>query len=610
MHEWRAARARARARAAAAALPVTDVATWTTAKGQTSCIFLAFDALRSDQVVARQALRTASQRISKTSCLSRQMNTWWFLLSFLLAGASGYAEQDSTRSPLACQPNAVQPMLPIFHIIGNVTKSTSGDGNITLEPINDCSGITFHHGVYHLWHQCCQNHWDHVISRDLIHWQRLPPPIQPLTTKTWDGSISMLPVEDGGPVILYDAQDGKELGSGLGDSPILGVARLLDPNDKYMLKWAREPNNPVVFIPKRNSTYFPSTVWKNGDHWNFIAQGKRFQSNDSSFHYWRSQGDFTGGLREHGGQWWLPVPNQIGGAPPPTQPTHIVNIAGGERYLFGTYHRENETFAHYRPGGEIPGLEAHLEGGTARWFAAQFANDRMLMIGWAQPDYGGLPNPHNPHLPVPPPAGPGIGLLTRLTLLRQVNYDLQTKNLVSNPVPELKGLRTGVLARVQEIALMPSVPYIVKGTENGSASSADVELSFSGFAANKSRAVFGACVLSSGRQLGGLGITITIEAVPSIDGQSATNSTIRVGHVSTGTCDAASGIAAPYASPRPNKPRFVQARAGGQDQPFIAPGPIQLFDETELTVRITPDRSLADFFVRTKSCNGCETDFV
>ena len=39
----------------------------------------------------------------------------------------------------------------------------------------------------------CQNHWDHVISKDLIHWQRLPPPIQPLTLKTWDGSISMLP---------------------------------------------------------------------------------------------------------------------------------------------------------------------------------------------------------------------------------------------------------------------------------------------------------------------------------------------------------------------------------------------------------------------------------
>ena len=43
-----------------------------------------------------------------------------------------------------------------------------------------------------------------------MHWQRLPPPIQPVTLKTWDGSISMLDNKDpGGPVMIYDAQDGK-----------------------------------------------------------------------------------------------------------------------------------------------------------------------------------------------------------------------------------------------------------------------------------------------------------------------------------------------------------------------------------------------------------------
>ena len=40
-------------------------------------------------------------------------------------------------TPLACQPNAEQPMLPTFHIIGNVTKNA--DSTIKLEPINDCA---------------------------------------------------------------------------------------------------------------------------------------------------------------------------------------------------------------------------------------------------------------------------------------------------------------------------------------------------------------------------------------------------------------------------------------------------------------------------------------
>ena len=32
-------------------------------------------------------------------------------------------------------------------------------------------------------------------------------------------------------------------------------------------------------------------------------------------------------------------------------------------------------------------------------------------------------------------AGPGIQFLTRLTLLREVNWDTKTQNLVANPVP-------------------------------------------------------------------------------------------------------------------------------------------------------------------------------
>ena len=94
---------------------------------------------------------------------------------------------------------------------------------------------------------------DHAISKDLMHWQRLPPPIQPVTLKTWDGSISMLDNADpGGPVMIYDAQDGKSHDRAYHsgnltmpfDKPILGVARLDDPTDKYLMKWSRAKFNP------------------------------------------------------------------------------------------------------------------------------------------------------------------------------------------------------------------------------------------------------------------------------------------------------------------------------------------------------------------------------
>ena len=79
-----------------------------------------------------------------------------------LALAALGAATAVVADPLACQPNDEQPMLPTYHIIGNVTKHA--DGTIKLEPINDCSGVTYSQGLYHVWHQCCQNHWDHVGS--------------------------------------------------------------------------------------------------------------------------------------------------------------------------------------------------------------------------------------------------------------------------------------------------------------------------------------------------------------------------------------------------------------------------------------------------------------
>lgn len=481
--------------------------------------------------------------------------------------------------PLACQPNAEQPMLPIFHLIGNVTKSA--DGSIKLEDINDCSGVTYSGGLYHVFHQCCQNHFDHAISKDLIHWQRLPPPIQPVSLKTWDGSVTMLSNAEGGPIILYDAQDGHldyenmpwseylKHAYAPRDKPILGVARLADLSDKYLMNWTREASNPVIFDGAPGA--FPSQIFKSGDHYNMVMQGARYQSNDTKFMHWKNQGEMVG-HSENGGQWWMHTPNQIdGSAPPAGVADHIVNIRGGADYLFGNYDAAKETFTPWSPDGPPPptptpppgpapgpsptgGQEAHLEGGGAGWWGAQMTHDpegkvkdRMMMIGWGTPDYHG-------------PAGPGIDVVTRLTGMREVNFDTKTMNLVANPLPELKGLRTGVVASEKGVALPATgAVHAVALTAGGAAASADVEITFYGIGGT---ANFGACVLVNSTNEGGLGISITVT------NQSGT----RIATVVAGEC----GATAKY--------------HGGPQIP--------LFDEETVTVRITPDRSLADFFVQ------------
>jgi hypothetical protein len=68
--------------------------------------------------------------------------------------------------------------------------------------------------------------------------------------------------------------------------------------------------------------------------------------------------------------------------------------------------------------------------------------------------------------------------------------------------------------------------------------------------------------------------------------------------VSTGVCSA-------HGSSEPGAQGLTSADS---DQPFVAPGLVQLFDENVLTVRITPDRSLADFFVRSHvAARSCVT---
>eukprot|EP01051_Picozoa_sp_SAG22_P007993 SAG22_NODE_585_length_8867_cov_11.509580_7_plen_637_part_00 len=478
----------------------------------------------------------------------------------LAAAASSMA--SSTPGPLACQPNEEQPMLPIYHIIGNVSKDA--EGGIKLEHINDVSGVTYREGIYHVWHQCCQNHWDHVISRDLIHWQRLPPPIQPVTLKTWDGSISMLGNADPlGPVMIYDAQDGKSherayhrQAGNLSmpfDKPILGIARPDDPNDKYMVKWSRAAFNPVKFAVPSGKTNpglgiaFPGPIWKEGDHWNFIGQGSLFSSATNKFDTWTRQDkggkvmDALGGGGEHSGQWMMPVPKAIDGSALPSgagAPNLLINVGGGERFVFATWDNATESLAPWTapPGAPATGQQAELEGGKAGWWGASGGTDnngRMMMIGWALPDYHGA-------------AGPGIDFLTRLTMLREVNYEAKTQSLVSNPVPELTGLRTGSLASEKAVALPANGAHAVAGTSDGKAASADVVITFSGFTAATVPVSFGACVLgSTANHSSGLGLSVTVH--PVADGE-ATGLTATVTVGECGQAAAAAAVAAATAA--------------------------------------------------------------
>merc|ERR1719261_989064 len=91
---------------------------------------------------------------------------------------------------------------------------------------------------------------------------------------------------------------------------------------------------------------------------------------------------------------------------------------------------------------------------------------------------------------------------------------------------------------------------------------------FSGFSMNYS-STFGACVLGNGLNASGIGITITVTPSASSPGQLAAK-------IQAGACQVGHGH------------QLVDQETETT----------QLFDESELTVRVLPDRSVADWFVQ------------
>jgi hypothetical protein len=153
-------------------------------------------------------------------------------------------------------------------------------------------------------------------------------------------------------------------------------------------------------------------------------QGSLFSTSDSTFSTWtrKDAADGTnvmaplGGGHENSGQWMMPVPNTVDGESPPSgdgNPNMVINTAGGQRYVFATWDSVKETLTPWTapPGAPSTGQVANLERSRASWWGASGGTDnngRMMMIGWATPDFHG-------------DAGKGINFLTRLTGLREVH---------------------------------------------------------------------------------------------------------------------------------------------------------------------------------------------
>jgi hypothetical protein len=79
-------------------------------------------------------------------------------------------------------------------------------------------------------------------------------------------------------------------------------------------------------------------------------QGSLFSSKTNTFDTWTRGAAVmasAGGGHENSGQWQMPVPPQIDGTKAPSgagDPNLLLNVGGGDKYVFGTWDATKETF--------------------------------------------------------------------------------------------------------------------------------------------------------------------------------------------------------------------------------------------------------------------------
>lgn len=76
--------------------------------------------------------------------------------------------------------------------------------------MNDPNGFIYYKGAYHLFYQCFpysarwgRMHWNHMISKDLVHWEDLGIALFPSKTDDRSGCFSGSAVEEDGKLYLY-----------------------------------------------------------------------------------------------------------------------------------------------------------------------------------------------------------------------------------------------------------------------------------------------------------------------------------------------------------------------------------------------------------------------
>ena len=158
-----------------------------------------------------------------------------------------------------------ESLRPRFHFTARYWQDDQPNPQLLKEGwINDVNGLTYLDGEYHLFAQRWWSCWLHAVSKDLVHWEELPPAFG--MDEAFGGTQS------GGAVIDHDNTSGLATG----ETPVMVAFWSSQDNKRQCISysndkgrsWTKYEKNPVLVHPFRDPR-----VFRYQDRWIMLLYG-------------------------------------------------------------------------------------------------------------------------------------------------------------------------------------------------------------------------------------------------------------------------------------------------------------------------------------------------
>lgn len=269
--------------------------------------------------------------------------------------------------------------------------------------MNDPNGMFFLDGEYHLFYQYYPDstvwgpmHWGHAISRDLVHWERMPIALYPDSLGYIFSGSAVVDVNNtsgfgtaGSPpvVAIFTYHDPAGERAGRDDYQTQGIAYSVDKGRS----WKKYQSNPVLKSPHIRDFRDPKVSWiDESKQWVMTLAVKDHIEfyGSPDLKKWTKLSEFGKGDGAHGGVWECPDLFKLNDASGESKFILLVSInpgapngGSGTQYFVGSF--DGKRFVSDTPGKNAGWIDYGKDNYAGVTFSNVPASDgRRIFIGW------------------------------------------------------------------------------------------------------------------------------------------------------------------------------------------------------------------------------------